>query len=58
MAAMKVRNFVLNSNVTVSHKEGNPKPKCFSQTALTEWRPDKFSINREFRLSNFVLITM
>jgi hypothetical protein len=32
MAAMKVRKFVVNSNITVSHTERNPKSKYVSIT--------------------------
>jgi len=32
MAAMKVRNIFLNSNITVSHTERNPKSKYITVT--------------------------
>ena len=35
MAAMKVRNYVANSNITVSNTERKPKPKYVSITLHT-----------------------
>jgi hypothetical protein len=46
MATMKVRNFVVISNITLSQTERNETEIYFSHTALTEWRPVTFSTNR------------
>jgi len=55
MAAMKVRNYVANSNITVSNTERKPKPKYVSITLHTlEWHPVNFpqTVKSEIRSQN------